>query len=375
MRRIISVLRDYRLAELEAQKASPARLEEVRNKFNFADSALSSVPIDGVDDTLAEVMTSGDFTNAIMTFVRRRMVPTYQEKRFNFEPLVWANTVSNFLTNDDYQKRAGLEDLENVGEKGQARPASVVDATHRAYRVYRWQKQVDFSMEAIVNDDMGYLSQTVDDMGTAARRTLEKHASNWMFNATTVARLVTLGALYSTTGRLTTARISTGRMAFNQRTDDRGEPILAQLNYIVIHSGLVDTAAQIQASTLVPELATNAVNVVKGTFSAVEDPYLAGTAPNLPWMALSNPSVGQIKTFVYARRQGVPGPMVWRKKSDMERVTSILGGGSQAAPVWGDFETGDIILQVYDEWGTYINGTDGNLYDHRGAYYSSGTAA
>ncbi len=41
----------------------------------------------------------------------------------------------------------------------------------------------------------------------------------------------------------------------------------------------------------------------------------------------------------------------------------------------GDFATGNIVYKVEDVWGTYINGTDGNMFDTRGSYYSAGTAA
>jgi hypothetical protein len=196
-----------------------------------------------------------------------------------------------------------------------------------------------------------------------------------MWNAVTVARLVGLGALYSTTGRLTTARISTARMAFNQRVDDRAEPINASLKYILHHSGLVDTVAQIQNSQLVPELATNAQNTIRGTFTPIEDPYLTGTAPNLPWAALSGWQESGIIPFVLARRQGVPAPLLLRKKSDIESITSLVGGGSDVPPIMGDFQSSNVVVKVMDIWGTYIDAVEGNLFDYRGAYYSSGTAA
>lgn len=375
MRRIIAILRDYRLAEVEARGGGTQQLAEIGGRFARLDDALSAVPVSGVTDGLVEVMTSGDFTNAIQTFVSRQMLPGYQARGFNFEPFMYNDTLPNFMTVQRHQRRQFSDDLEHVGEKGTARPGSVVDSTRRDYRVYRWKKQYDFSMEALVNDDMGYFTEQATVMGGDARRTLEKHVSNYLFNATTVARLTALGALYFTNGRLTTARVSTGRMAFAQRTDAAGNPIVASLDYIVGHTGLLDTAATIQNSTLVPELATNAQNVVRGTFTFIEDPHLAGTAPTLPWMALTSPMSGaNVRPFVLARRQGVPGPVIMRKRSDIERVTSLLGGGSQMAPIWGDFDTGDIVLKVHDEWGTYIDGTNGNLFDERGAYYSAATA-
>jgi len=369
------MLTEIRQKQLRELNAPENRLVEVAEKFRWFDTLLSGIKPTDSGNQIEEVMTSADFTYAIMEFVQRLMVPGYQQKAFDFEQFVKPETTPNFLPVSRYQRRAGVDDLEWVGEKGTARPGSVVDATKRQFQVYRWEKQFDFSMELLINDDMGYFTDVAQQMGQAARRTLERFVSRMLWNATTVARLVALGALFSTTGRLTTARISTARMAFNQRVDDRGAPILAGLRYIVHHSGLVDTVAQIQNSTLVPELATNAVNVVKGTFVPIEDPHLAGVAPNLPWMALADYRTNGIIPFVLARRAGMPSPLLLRKKSDIEAMTSLLGGGVDVAPVMGDFATGNVVVKVADVFGTYIDNTEGNLFDSRGAYYSSGTAA
>jgi hypothetical protein len=262
-----------------------------------------------------------------------------------------------------------------VGEKSQARPGSVVDATKRQYQVYRWEKQYDFSYEALMNDDLGYFQDQADLMGQSARRTLEKFVSRMYTNAVSIAALTVLGALYSTTGRLTSARISAARMGFGQRTDARGEPIEAELAFIVYHRGLEDTVRTIQASQLVPELATNAANVVRTGWTGIKDPHMAGTAPNLPWWGFTNHTANNIRPFVLARLSGRPAPLILRKDVDSVVVSSLLGGGRPAEPILGDFETGDIILKVSDVWGTYIGGSgNGNYFDVRGGYYSSGTA-
>ena len=163
-------------------------------------------------------------------------------------------------------------------------------------------------------------------------------------------------------------------MAYGQRVDARNEPILADMVYIVHHRGLVDTVNQILNSELVPELATNALNVVRGAFTPIKDPYIGGAAPNLPWWAFPDWRASGVVPFVLARRQGMAGPMIARKKSDIERVTSLLGGGAAVAPIMGDFHTRNIELLVMDVWGTYVNATDGNFFDTNGGYYSSGTA-
>ena len=62
------------------------------------------------------------------------------------------------------------------------------------------------------------------------------------------------------------------------------------------------------------------------------------------------------------------------RRSDIERITSLLGGGATVPPIMGDFDTGNVVVKVMDIWGTYIDATYGNMFDHRGFYYSTGTA-
>ena len=98
---------------------------------------------------------------------------------FNFEPLVKMDTLPNYLAVARYQNRGGLDDLEYVGEKGPARAGSVDDATKKSYQVYRWEKQFDFSHEALVNDDLGYFNDVAVKMGEAARRTSQDEQTDF----------------------------------------------------------------------------------------------------------------------------------------------------------------------------------------------------
>jgi hypothetical protein len=371
MRRILTALMETRKGQLSDHGASSQRLQECEDLFRAVNRELDGLT--GVDSVLRETMVTGDFTYALLEYVSREFLGAYQEQTFAFEPLVFSDQLPNYLPVIRYLKQAGVDDLEYVGEKGQARPGYVVDATKRQWQVFPWKKQYDFSHQALKNDDMGYFNDQIALMGRAARRTLEKFVSRMYTNNVSTGVLTTAGVLYSTTGRLSTARISQARMAFNQRVNIRNERIQSPLQYIVYHTGLKDTVATIQQSTLVPETAVFAENVVRGTFTAIEDPYIAGAAPNLPWFAFTSPN--QIKTLVLARLAGWPGPKILRKRSDIEAVTSIGGAGTAVDPLLGDFATGNITLQVWDVWGTYVGGAGhGNLIDHRGAYYSDGTA-
>ena len=375
MRRIVHLMNGIRKDQLSDQQAPPQKIKQCDAMFRELDSCLSGITPTATNETLNEVMTSGDFTYAIEEFVRREMVEGYTRMPFAFEPLIKQVTVPNYQLVTTYQRRAGVEDLEYVGEKGRARPGSVVDATKKQYQAVRWEKQFDFSHEALVNDDLQYFRDVATQMGEAARRTLERFVSRMYTNATSIIALTSHGANYSTTGRLTTNRISEARMGFGQRVDDRNAPIEADLVYLFYHRGLHDTVLQIQQSQLVPELATNAENVIRNSFVPIKDPHMAGTAPNLPWWAFVDYRASGIVPFILARLQGKPGPSVVRKKTNTETVTSLLGGGADVAPILGDFDTGNIVVKVTDVWGTHIDEDEGNYIDYRGGYYSSGTAA
>lgn len=385
MRRTLTLLAEIRKAQLEASGKPESRIKEAMDMFAFIDKSLNNVApsgggFDGPESMLGEAMTSADFQYAIGEFVRRRMVPGYQMLQFQFEPLVKQVENVNFLLHTDYQDRTtGAGDLLPIGlEKHEAQSDSRADAVKRAYRPYRWQRQIDFSMEILVNDELGYFNDQAQRFGQAARRTLERYVTNMMTNATTLARLAGLGAMYTTTGRLTSDRISVAEMAFSRRTDSLGNPISVSPKYLVHHKSLANVVRTIRASQLVPETATNAANIVANDLTYISNPHLqAGAGINdLPWMVLADANGAEnVIPFVLVRRQGVPGPIVFRKRSDMEMIGSLMGGGTPAAPQWGDFANGDVVLKIYDEWGTYIDDTEGNLYDYRGMYYSSGTAA
>ncbi len=379
MRVILDTLSKIRAEQLKTQ-GRETRIAEVGEMFAWFDRSLNNLSLTGLgydgQEKIEEVMTSADFSYALSEFVQRLMIPGYQTKRFEFEPLVYNDTAPNYESVTRYQKRSSLEDLELVLEKGEPMAGHVSDAVRRQWQVQVWQKQFDFSMRTLVNDDLGYFNDQATEMGISARRTLERFVSRLYNNATSIARLTGLGAAYFTTGRLTSTRVSTAQLAFGQRTNDDGNPMNVTPKYLVIPTGLSHTALQILNSELVPELATNGINVVKGSFSIIEDPHITFTAPNIPWWMMSDPRGGEnVRGLVLGRRQGIPAPMLFRKKSDMEAFASFAGGGAPASPIMGDFATGNIVVKVYDEWGTYVDAVEGNWFDVRAGYYSSGTVA
>lgn len=324
-------------------------------------------------DRIKEVMTDSDFPLALGEYVNRALWPAYTRMEFNYQQLVFNDTLPNFMTVTRYQRQSGLDDLELIRPKQGVSSGYLKDAYKRQYKVYRWGKGFDFSYEALVNDDLGYFRDFAELMGDAARRSIEKFVSRLYFNTTTIAGLVALGVIYSGTARLSTNALMVGWSAFDQRLDDRSEPIETAPVNLVIHKALQPTARQIFASTQVAENNTNAANVLP-PFNIVVDPYMTGTAPNYPWYLMASPNLNGIRPITLARMQGRPGPQVLQKAPDTMAFAGF-GQTGQLVNGLGDFDSGDIKLKVEDVWGGWNDPTYSGVTDYRGVYYSSGTTS
>lgn len=369
MRRIISMLMEI------AQANNPQNHAKYSEAYPLIDASLNVLT--GGDNgsltanKLSETMVAADFPYALGEFVDRALWPAYGRWEFGFQPLVWNDTTPNFMDITRYQRQQGINDLEMVREKARPKAGSYPRPRKLQYRVYRWEKQYDFSMEALVNDDLGYFNDMAGLMGDSARRTLERFVSRLYHNATTIAAMVALGANYSGTARLSTNALMTAWAAFNNRVDAAAVPMNIRPVILVIHKALEPVALQIIRSVQVAENATNALNVLP-PLQLIIDPYITGTAPNYPWWLFTTPNTGGIRTITLARMQGRPGPLVLQKAPDTMTFSGFNRTGA-LVPGIGDFDTGNIMLKVADIWGGWDDATYAGLTDYRGAYYSSGT--
>ena len=182
MRRFMNLLREYRLEQINTNNEfTPQQKQQLSERadaaFRLMDARLSGARLtpggnlEGPETQLREVMTTDDFRYAIGEYVNRRLLDGYRQVQFNFERLVYNDTLPNYMVATRYQRRGTSEDLEYVPEKGQARAGSFPDANKKQWAVHDWKKQFDLSMHMLKNDDLGYFNDFVQDIGLSARRT------------------------------------------------------------------------------------------------------------------------------------------------------------------------------------------------------------
>jgi hypothetical protein len=315
---------------------------------------------------LKEVMTTAHFSTYFADALSRQFYADYAMKVGAWRNYTYADTAPDFRS----VKRFRMSEpgtLYKRYEKGEAK-ATYITPTKVEYGVEEFARQFDVSWQSILNDDLGKIRETPMRMARAATRFEDSFVSNLYDNATTQATLVGLGAPWSGTGRLTAANLAIGINAMMQRTDVGGNQMNITRIHLVIPPILQQQALTILESTLMAGVATNDKNVLPRFIAGVHvDPYIATAAPNIPWYLFADPN--EIPTVPVVRLQGIPGPWVYKKASDIEMVM----GTAPAAFGMGSFATGDIEYTVEDVIGGGDDASYGGVLDFRGLYYSSGT--
>ncbi len=368
MRRIMRMIEE--MARLD-NKTDNTRCAQIQEAYSYMDGYLDRV--DGfrpATGKISEALVVGDFPLYFARTLSRAVYDRYGYRASQWRDYTYADTVPDYSTAERF-RFTEFDTLEKRREKQEAFPG-YIDEARVTIAVDDYAKQIDFSHRIFVNDDLGAFNNIAMKMGDSARRFEDFYVSALYDNALTQGILTGLGANYAGTGRLTTANLAIAWNAYAQRVDARGNNIQITPAVLTIPPILRLAANQILLSEKVAELATNAINPLRGALTIREDPYIAIAVPNVPWYLFADPT--DIPGVSVVRMNGRPGPSLFAKAPDKIPMTAAGGLG---AGNWrdGSFLTGDIELMVEttigarnDAAGTLVGVTDVN-----GIYYTSGT--
>lgn len=311
-----------------------------------------------------ETMTTGHFLDYFGDALSRMFYKDYQYDVGSWRDYTYADTVPDFR--DVSRFRMSEPGTLYKRREKQELAATYINETEINYGVEEYGDQFDVSWRTIQNDDLGKIRETPMRMVSAARRWLDGWVSALYDNATTQAALLALGAVYGGTGRLTAANLAIGLNAMMQRVDVNGNQMNINRVWLVIPKVLEIQAADILQDVLAYGGAGS--NVLSQFVAGVRvDPYIGFAGANVPWYLFADPS--EVPTVTVARLQGVPGPAVFMKRSDIQMMTGTM----PASFLMGDFLTGNIEFAVEDIIGGWDDATYVGVTDFRGIYYSNGT--
>lgn len=368
MRRIMSVIMDLALEENATDNARCATLREV---YPYLDAQVQEHGGSlEVSAKLSEALTVADFPLYFNRVLSRGVYDRYQSRMGQWRDYTYAETVPDYSIAERF-RFSEFDRPVRRREKEEAY-AGWLSETRVQLQVEDFAKQIDFSNRILVNDDMGAFGNIIVKLADSAKRFEDWYVSALYDNALANAAMLALGPLYAGTGRLTTANLAIAYSAFLQRTDARGNFIQVSPVYLVIPPILRLTAKGILESEQIAELATNSKNVLQGALQVREDPYIAYTAPNVPWYLFAAPN--DVPGVSVVRMNDRPGIRMFAKAPDK---VPMSGSGALGAADWrnGSYLTGDIELAVETTIGSRIDaaGTFTGITDPNGVYWSSGT--
>jgi hypothetical protein len=313
-----------------------------------------------------EVLTAAHFSDYFADAISRAFYADYQYSVGGWRDYTYADTTPDFRDVSRFRMSEPGK-LQKRREKAQ-HAATYVTETEINYGVEEYSVEFDVSWRTIVNDDLGKIRETPTRMANAARRWLDEWVSALYDNATTQATLLALGAVYGGTGRLTAANLAIGLNAMMQRVDANGNQMNINRVWLVIPKIL-----QIQAADILQDILAYGGpggNVLAQFVAGVRvDPYIAFAGANVPWYLFADPS--EVPTVTVARMEGVPGPAVFQRSSDISMISGTMPG----AFTMGDYATGNIWFAVEDIVGGWDDASYVGVTDFRGIYYSNGTTA
>jgi len=325
---------------------------------------------------LQEAMTTDDFPNLFGDAVSRELLSHYKATEPNLLQILRQRTVSDFRTIKTFRKGGFLtQRLQKVTEKGEYL-ASSIDIEQTEYTLDKYGRQVDFSWEAYLNDDLGAFSDIGQDLGQAVINT-ENAGITEMFFAAAGPIAATFDNAAAATGGLRIGTLETGVEAMMAYTHpDTGHPINNWPKYLMVPPSLQMTALQILNSTHKMWISDEAAVAALGTqFALPTTNVIAQAGLQLivnPWMPIVNTTNGatawalfsdpnQIAAGEFARLRGHESPEIWMKSPDAVQV-----GGGAVDPFSGDFATDNIFYRIRHVFA-------GQAVEPRAAYASLGT--
>lgn len=315
---------------------------------------------------LEEALSSDDFRSAAFEVLDREMMERYQDLPATWDQYTRRTTVRDFKKKKLVDLMGGRAALDKVPELTEYPARSLAKGLYEIF-VEKFGGRFHISWEAIVNDELGELSDLPESLAIGARDTESRTAAGLLtdgngpngsfFNATAWGRTWdedteawTGGSSNLITGNpaLTTDSLTAALNDISQRRDPEDRPIVVQAFVLVVPPALEFTARKILDATEI-RITTGGEQVIMGNWlngkvKLVVEPWLSvlddGANAATTWYLLPDPKSSRPALYT-AFLRGNEAPDLRVKADAGQRV-----GGGQVAPEEGSFDVDDIQYRV-----------------------------
>lgn len=297
-RTAMSLALDNRLGVASADGANPFRgftLTEMAR----ACAERAGANVRGMDRMdlvgLAFTHSSSDFPQLLGNTAQKALLRGYNDAEESFSKFTRPVPVSDFKATT----LAGLglfSSLDIVPESGEYKYGKFSD-TGSPIKLVTYGKMFAISRQAVINDDLGVLSDVPRKMGMAAKRSVGDAVFGLLNSNPVLAdgvalfhathkNLITSGSVISTTS------VDGMRVLMATQTTADGQVIRVPLKYLVVPVGLGGLARTVLESQFEVSGGKNLTtpNIVRNTFEVVEDPRL-DAASATAWYGVADPNM------------------------------------------------------------------------------------
>lgn len=311
---------DMRLGHAQHDGANPYRASTLLD-IATACARGAGVSVNGMDRTdvvrAAITHTTSDFPRILGDAVRRAVLRGYEDVPEVFDQFTRAISVADFRKTS----LAGLGQFVGVDIVREGGEYKYGTFSEMGQEVQLEKAGALFSItdEAIINDDLNMLDSIPRRMGAGARRNL----GDRVFALLTGNPLLTDGIplfhadhnnLVTPGSAITTSSIDGMRVLMATQRDSTGRTIRVPLKFVVVPVGMGGTARTVLESQFeigATSRNNTAPNIVRNSFTVIEDPRLDAEDPNA-WYGIADPAV--IDGIVIAYRDGIQVPRVTQKE-------------------------------------------------------------
>lgn len=334
---------------------------------------------------LKEALGTADFPLLFGDIIDRQLLGYYRETVPTYRNYMAMKTVPDFRTVKRFAMNGSEAVLLPVAQQEEYPESKMTDLVYQ-YSVNKYGRQIPFSWEAMVNDDLDALKDIPARFGRACRRSEEKFATQLMaqasgpnptfYSASNKNQVITANGAAVNNSALSVRGLQDGMKVLNNMVDVDGEPILVEAVHLVVPPSLDITAKNILHALQfrVNELAQSAgsqgtydqiiaTNWMSGRVTLWVNYYLPlvdTTTGTTAWYLFADPNTTR-PAFEFGFLRGHTEPELF-----MKEPTAVRIGGGGVNPMDGDFDTDSIRYKVRHVFG-------GVAQDPRSSVVSLGT--
>jgi hypothetical protein len=297
------------MSELLLSRALPAKFKMTDNAQRYVGMSLIDMAkrsiggnLDGIPkhEIVQRALTNSDFSSVLANLANKSLRAAYEVLPRTYLPLANITSVPDFKTITRTQL-SGTPALEEVLENGEYKYGAVTDAKEQ-YQVKTYGKILQFSRQAIINDDLGAFTRLIQQFAASAAQLESDLAWGQILSNPAMGDGTTLFHAnhknLDTAAAITVASLGTGRALLRKQTGLEGMVLNLSPSYLIVPASLETVAQQYVANTQIMFTKGSDFNPFAGTLTVIAEPRLDAVSA-LSWYLAANPSLIDIIELAY----------------------------------------------------------------------------